>query len=99
MPNFAIFWLPEAVREKDEIVDYIGSHNLRAALAIDAQIARQVGQLADFAYLGKKGRVDGTLELIVSGTPYVVSYRLYGSEVQILHLFHARRNWPPKVSE
>jgi toxin ParE1/3/4 len=97
MRDFAVFWLSEAVQEKDDVVDYIGSHNLLAALAVDEAINRQVGQLADFPYLGKKGRVEGTFELVISSTPYVVSYRLYGREVQILHLFHARRDWPPKI--
>lgn len=96
MPDFAVFWLSEAAQEKDEVVDYIGSHNLPAALAVDEAIHRQVAQLADFPYLGKKGRVDGTFELVITSTPYVVSYRLYEREIQILHLFHARRDWPPK---
>lgn len=53
--DFAVFWLSEAVQDKDEIVDYIAEHNLLAALAVDEAFNRQVGQLADFPYLGKKG--------------------------------------------
>ena len=40
MCDFAVFWLSEAVQEKDEVVDYIGSHNLLAALAVDEAINR-----------------------------------------------------------
>lgn len=96
MHDFEILWLSEAIQEKEAAVDYIGEHNLLAALAVDDAIYRQVGQLVDFPYLGKKGRVDGTFELVIASTPFVVSYRLYGREVQILHLFHSRRDWPPK---
>jgi toxin ParE1/3/4 len=97
MNDFAVFWLSEAVEEKNDVVDYIASHNLLAALAVDEAINRQVGQLSHFPHIGKKGRVEGTFELVISSTPYVVSYRLYGHEVQVLHLFHARRDWPPKT--
>lgn len=98
MHDFEVYWLSEAVQEKDAAVDYIGEHNLLAALAVDGAISQQVGQLADFPYLGKKGRIDGTFELVISSTPFVVSYRLHGREVQILHLFHSRRDWPPRSS-
>lgn len=98
MHDFDVFWLSEAVEEKEAVIEYIGEHNLLAALAVDEAIDRQVGQLADFPYLGKKGRVEGTFELVISSTPYIVSYRLYGRQVQVLHLFHARRDWPAKPS-
>lgn len=96
MHDFEVLWLSEALLEKDAVIDYIATHSVVAALSINDAIDRQVGQLAEFPYLGKKGRVEGTFELVISSTPYVVSYRLYASEVQVLHVFHARRNWPHK---
>jgi toxin ParE1/3/4 len=96
MHDFQVFWLPAAIREKDAVLEYIAQHSVVAALTVDDAIERQVNQLAEFPYLGKKGRVEGTFELVISSTPFIVSYRLYRDEVQVLHVFHARRSWPPK---
>ena len=38
----------------------------------------------------------GTHELVVSGTPYLVPYRVRGETVEILHVFHSARKWPEK---
>jgi toxin ParE1/3/4 len=38
--------------------------------------------------MGQEGRVPGTRELNVPGTPYVIPYRLDGECVDILAIFH-----------
>ncbi len=96
MHRASIVWLAEARIEKDEIVDYIAQRNVLAALGVDQQIEQQVGQLAYFPYLGKAGRESNTFELVITKTPYIVAYRLRADTVQILHIFHERRDWPPK---
>jgi plasmid stabilization system protein ParE len=93
MRSSAIVWLPEAIAEKDDILDYIAEHNVLAALAVDAH---QVGQLVKFPFLGRKGRITDTFELVISRTPYLVAYQIQAAQVQILHVFHERRNWPPE---
>jgi toxin ParE1/3/4 len=94
MRKATIAWLTLAAIEKDEIVDYIAERNVLAALGVDQQIGQQVAQLADFPFLGKAGREPDTFELVITKTPYIVAYRVYGDEVQILHVFHEKRNWP-----
>lgn len=96
MRSFSIVWLPEAITEKDEILDYLAERNILAALALDEHIERQVGQLVEFPELGRKGRIADSFELVVSRTPYLVAYRINGDQVQILHVFHERRDWPLK---
>jgi toxin ParE1/3/4 len=44
--------------------------------------------------LGDLGRVDGTRELVVSRTPYILLYRLRGSRVTIVRVFCGARRWP-----
>jgi len=39
-------------------------------------------------------RVDGTRELIVPRTPYVIAYRFAANQVTLLHIFHGARLWP-----
>jgi len=94
MRSSAIVWLPEASEEKDDILDYIAERNVLAALAIDERIKQQVGQLVDFPFLGRKGRLADSFELVISRTPYIVAYQIQGGQVEILHVFHDRRNWP-----
>lgn len=96
MRSSAIVWLPEAIAEKDDLLDYIAEHNVLAALAVDAHIEQQVGQLVEFPFLGRKGRIADTFELVISRTPYLVAYQIQTAQVQILHVFHERRNWPPE---
>jgi len=43
-----------------------------------------------------QGRVPGTRELVVTGTPYIVAYRVRDETVEILRVFHAARKWPER---
>ena len=53
---------------------------------------------ADNPALGHPGRLPGTRELVVSGTPYIVPYRVSGrpERVEILRVFHAARRLPER---
>jgi toxin ParE1/3/4 len=53
-------------------------------------------RLAEFPSLGHSGRVHGTRELVVAGTPYVLCYRVIGEQVHILRAWHAARQWPDR---
>jgi plasmid stabilization system protein ParE len=44
--------------------------------------------------MGRPGRVPGTRELVVAGTPYVVAYRVAASQIDVLAVIHAARRWP-----
>ena len=91
-----IVWLPDASVEKDELLKYISEHNLLAAFGVDDHIRNQVAQLVEFPFLGRKGRISDTFELVISQTPYIVVYRIFEQEIQILHIFHSSRDWPLK---
>ncbi len=60
--------------------------------AIEAAVAR----LADHPEGARPGRVRGTRELVVTGTPYVVVYRVEPSAVLILRMVHGAQRWPPQ---
>jgi toxin ParE1/3/4 len=38
--------------------------------------------------------VEGTRELVVSGTPYIVVYRVMGKVITVLRVLHGARQWP-----
>jgi len=89
-------WLKTALDNLDAAAEYISRDNPSAAARVVADIWVAVQRLADFPALGRPGRVDGTRELVVPGTPYIVPYRVRGSEVQILRVFHGARKWPKR---
>jgi toxin ParE1/3/4 len=43
------------------------------------------------------GRVLGTRELAVSGTPFLIPYRVRGERLELIAEFHGRQKWPEKL--
>jgi toxin ParE1/3/4 len=64
-------WSPYALADRNAIFDYIEADNPRAAIRIDNRIRKCVNSLARFPEMGRKGRIEQTRELVISGTPYV----------------------------
>lgn len=78
----------------DAAGDLIAQDNLRAAAAMAARIVESVEHLATYPNLGRGGRVRGTRELVISGTPFVVVYRVRLDIVQALRVLQHARKWP-----
>ena len=89
-----IRWTTPAANALLAIQDYIARENPRAAFEVAQHIRVAVEQLRDHPRMGRKGRVRGTLELVISGIPYFVPYRIRGKEVQVLSVYHTSRKWP-----
>jgi len=43
---------------------------------------------------GRAGRVAGTRELVIVGTPFIVAYRVEKKEVRVVAVLHAAQKWP-----
>jgi toxin ParE1/3/4 len=89
-------WLRAAVENLYEEAEYIARDDPEAAAKLVAAIVKSVRYLADYPSMGRAGRVMGTRELVVPGTPYIVPYRVREREVQVLRVFHGARNWPDR---
>jgi toxin ParE1/3/4 len=90
-------WLRRALRNLDEEGEYIARDNSDAAARTVLRIATAVEHLTSHPASGRIGRVPGTRELIITGTPYIVPCRVRGDAVEILRVFHAARKWPDKL--
>ena len=90
-------WLPVAERNRESHLAYIAQHNPWAAIDMGDAIEAAVRHLADNPHMGRLGRVKGTRELVVSGTPYVICYRVEPDAVVILRLLHGAQKWPGKL--
>jgi toxin ParE1/3/4 len=89
-------WLRRALRNLDEEAEYIARDNPQAAARIVERIATNIDRLGNHPASGRIGRVPGTRELVITGTPYIVPYRVRTNAVEILRVFHAARKWPEK---
>jgi len=90
-------WLRRALANLDGEAEYIAEDDPAAAGRVVLNILRAVDLLKGNPALGRAGRVAGTRELVVPGTPYIVPYRVRGEAVEILRVFHAARKWPEKL--
>ena len=76
------------------IADFVSQDNPEAARLLERRIRTAVSRLSEQPAIGRRGRVDGTRELVVPGTPYIVAYKALPAEVVILAVMHGARQWP-----
>ena len=89
-----LVWSQHAIEDRTKIFEYLVEKNPVAAVDCDAEIGRQIGSLIDFPEIGRIGRVTGTKELVVSGTPFIVVYLVDDREIRVLRILHAAQMWP-----
>ena len=92
-----IVWSPRAIEHLAHLRTYIARENPKAATRIASALLGAVERLAEMPNLGRPGRVPGTRELVVPGTPYVIPYRLRAERLEIIAIFHARQKWPSSL--
>jgi toxin ParE1/3/4 len=92
-----IVWLPVAVQDVIHLRTYIADQDPESARGIAWRIDKAVNNLGQMPNLGRPGRIFGTRELIVSGTPYLVVYRLQNGRVEILRVLHGRQPFPESL--
>ena len=89
-------WLRKALANLNAEADYIARDSPAAAGRIEEKITQSIDGLRQRPAMGRPGRVPGTRELVIPGTPYIVPYRVRNEVVEILRVFHTSRKWPDK---
>lgn len=92
-------WSQYAIEDRETIFDYIEEESPQAAVLVDERIGSQIEQLIQFPERGRRGRIEGTRELVISHTSYVVAYSVIGDAVRILSILHSSQLWPEKLDE
>jgi toxin ParE1/3/4 len=87
-------WSPLALADREAIFDYNEARSPRTAVVMDECIAAAVRKLRYFPEIGRPGRVEGTREIVVQGTPFIVAYGLAEETVRVLRVLHGSRRWP-----
>ena len=89
-----VLWMPSAEADLDQIELYIVADNAAAAAGVAERILEATAVLESFPAAGRAGRVEGTRELVVTGTPHIIAYAAQRGEVVILAVVHGSRAWP-----
>ena len=87
-------WTRVAVEDLGHAYEYISAENPSAAASVIKRIETAAKALEAFSQIGRPGRVEGTRELVVSETPFILPYRVFKNRVEILAVIHAARRWP-----
>jgi addiction module RelE/StbE family toxin len=77
-----------------EIFVYISNNKPKAARVLLNTIKEHVELLKENPRLGRLGRIEGTYELVLAETRYIVPYRIKNQQIEILAIFHGSREWP-----
>lgn len=81
-------------------IAYIRERNPRAAQGQRERISHAVSRLREMPGLGgRPGRVAGTRELVVIGTPFVLIFEESDNHIDIIHVLHGRQQWPPRAED
>lgn len=92
-----IVWSHRAIRHLTALREHIARDSEQNATLVAQRILQSVDLLASHPEIGRAGRVLGTRELIVPNTPYLIPYRVRGDRLELLAVFHGRREWPTKL--
>ena len=96
MTDRRIEYAPRYFRRLEDISERIAEDNPAAAARLVDRIRSAAERLAVTPAIGRPGRVAGTRELIISGTPYIVPYRVTGDVVQVITVLHSAQQWPDR---
>jgi addiction module RelE/StbE family toxin len=89
-----IRWSDEAVFELESIFAYIVQDNEDAAFRTVERIYAAMNNAASMPYIGRAGKKEGTRELVVSGTPYIVVYEILEETIFLVTILHGAQKWP-----
>lgn len=93
-----VVWHSLAQSDLASLLTYIANEDPTAALRVHELIRERIGLLQAYPNLGRIGRVTGTRELAITGTPFVAVYQVV-ENVLVLRVLHGTQRWPPTIPE
>jgi len=87
-------WLNTALNNLEREFEYISKENPDAAKKVVQRIHNSVSLLENNPSIGRAGRVNGTRELVIDNTSYIIPYRVCNNRVELLRVFHTSRKLP-----
>ena len=91
-----VHFTPTAQSDLTQLKDYLEPRNAIAAQKQLSAIATSARMLETFPLIGREGRVEGTRELVVPATNYIIVYAIFSPEnLYVLRILHGREQFPP----
>ncbi len=97
MSKRTIRWSKRALRRLEQIGTVIAKDNPLAAARVVARLSIAVEALADQPALGRVGRITETRELVFADIPYLIPYRVSGTDILILTILHGAQKHPDEL--
>jgi toxin ParE1/3/4 len=89
-----VVWTATALSGLNSAHDCIAEESPGAAAALIKRIETAVQAVRRHPQIGKQGRVEGTREFVVTGTPLIVVYIVAAGRIEVAALIHGARRWP-----
>lgn len=90
----AIRYTDEAKADLASIILYRIEQLLPDPVGFVRALRQKITHLDTITHPGRKGRVPGTSEWVLTGLPYIAVFRRDGSDVNIYRVLHGAQQWP-----
>jgi toxin ParE1/3/4 len=87
-------WTIQALRDLDHAYEFIAEDRPSAAHGMIERLERCLEALIHYPFIGKTGRIAGTRELYIAGTPFILVYGIKRDQLEILGFMRVSRCWP-----
>lgn len=84
------------MQDLDQAVDYMCRDTPMPSQHVARQILNAAETLAANPAQGQAGRINGTQEWVINGTPFIMAYRSRGDAFEVLRIVHAMQAWPER---
>jgi toxin ParE1/3/4 len=88
-----IVWAEQARQEWVAQYRFYFSRNPEAARRFRQEVMSAVARLRTHPQMGRPGHVEGTRELVITGTPFLVVYDVNAVRVEVIHVYDGRQDW------
>jgi toxin ParE1/3/4 len=90
-------WTHRALADLDRAYEYVAWENPEAADQLLDRIQKAAQILVRHPAVGRSGRIEGTSELVIAVTPFVVPYRIRRGAVELLAVIHGSHKLPDEL--
>lgn len=90
----AIRYLDAAKADVMSIVALRIAQPLPDPMGFARSLRATIARLDSISHPGRKGRVSGTLEWVITGTPYIAVFRRDVGGLKVYRVLHGAQQWP-----
>ena len=92
-----VVWTRRAIRQLVALRNHIARDSEQSAARAAQRILEAVELLNEQPEIGRPGRILGTRELVIPGTPYLVPYRVKKNRLELIAVFDGHQKWPSNL--